>query len=86
VDEDQALPLKEVEPILYQYRYGLFLRSAVQLSLTPYQVILVQPYWVVELFSNFSYFNNWEPANTWFHKTRPLEAIFRYMQKPFVSQ
>lgn len=38
-------------------------------------VILVQPYWVLEIYANFTYFNN---INQIFIKTRPLEPLFRY--------
>lgn len=38
-------------------------------------VILAQPYWVVEIYANFTYFNN---INNLFTKTRPVEAVFRY--------
>jgi hypothetical protein len=37
-------------------------------------VILVQPYWVLEIYANFTYFNN---INKIFLKTRPLEPLFR---------
>ncbi|KAF3389461.1 hypothetical protein F1880_003621 [Penicillium rolfsii] len=37
-------------------------------------VILCWPYWIVEIYANFTYFNN---INNLFHKTRPLEPIFR---------
>ncbi|KAK3079944.1 hypothetical protein LTS18_003534 [Coniosporium uncinatum] len=37
-------------------------------------VILAQPYWVVEIYANFTYFNN---INDFFVHTRPYEAIFR---------
>ncbi|KAK2765072.1 hypothetical protein FQN54_008771 [Arachnomyces sp. PD_36] len=37
-------------------------------------VALVQPYWVLEIYANFTYFNN---INTIFEKTRPLEPLFR---------
>ncbi|PLB41360.1 uncharacterized protein BDW47DRAFT_100011 [Aspergillus candidus] len=37
-------------------------------------VLLVQPYWVVEIYANFTYFNN---INKIFETTRPLEPIFR---------
>ncbi|PCG91069.1 Hypothetical protein PENO1_095780 [Penicillium occitanis (nom. inval.)] len=37
-------------------------------------VILVQPYWVLEIYANFTYFNN---INQIFIKTRPLEPLFR---------
>jgi len=38
-------------------------------------VILAQPYWVVEIYANFTYFNN---INNLFPSTRPYEALFRY--------
>jgi len=38
-------------------------------------VILAQPYWVLEIYANFTYFNN---INNLFHYTRPYEALFRY--------
>ncbi|KAL4932858.1 uncharacterized protein BDV17DRAFT_287783 [Aspergillus undulatus] len=37
-------------------------------------VILVQPYWVLEIYANFTYFNN---VNKIFERTRPLEPLFR---------
>lgn len=37
-------------------------------------VIAVQPYWVIEIYANFAYFNNF---NTIFLHTRPFEALFR---------
>lgn len=37
-------------------------------------IILVQPYWVVEIYANFTYFHN---VNKVFLKTRPWEALFR---------
>ncbi|KAF7507089.1 hypothetical protein GJ744_010902 [Endocarpon pusillum] len=37
-------------------------------------VILVQPYWVLEIYANFTYFHD---INTVFLKTRPVEALFR---------
>ncbi|CEO60909.1 hypothetical protein PEBR_34142 [Penicillium brasilianum] len=37
-------------------------------------VILSWPYWIVEIYANFTYFNN---INNLFHTTRPLEPIFR---------
>jgi hypothetical protein len=37
-------------------------------------VILVQPYWVVEIYANFTYFHN---INKIFEKTRGFEALFR---------
>ncbi|KAF2199986.1 hypothetical protein GQ43DRAFT_374914 [Delitschia confertaspora ATCC 74209] len=37
-------------------------------------VIMVQPYWVLEIYSNFAYFHN---INTIFLKTRPFEALCR---------
>jgi hypothetical protein len=39
-------------------------------------VILAQPYWVLEIYANFTYFNN---INTLFVYTRPYEAIFRFV-------
>jgi hypothetical protein len=39
-------------------------------------VALVQPYWVLEIYANFTYFNN---INTIFEKTRPLEPLFRWV-------
>ena len=38
-------------------------------------VILAQPYWVVEIYANFTYFNN---INNLFHYTRPYEALLRW--------
>lgn len=38
-------------------------------------VILVQPYWVVEIAANFLFFNNINLH--WFETTRPYEALFR---------
>jgi hypothetical protein len=37
-------------------------------------VMLSVPYWVIEIYANFTYFNN---INNLFHYTRPYEAIFR---------
>lgn len=37
-------------------------------------VIIALPYWVLEIYSNFAYFNN---INTLFLHTRPWEALFR---------
>lgn len=37
-------------------------------------VILVQPYWILEITANFLYFNN---INEIFRTTRPYEALFR---------
>lgn len=37
-------------------------------------VIVVQPYWVVEIYANFAYFHD---QNTIFLKTRPWEALMR---------
>ncbi|GES63744.1 hypothetical protein ATEIFO6365_0007043100 [Aspergillus terreus] len=37
-------------------------------------VLLVQPYWILEIYANFAYFNN---INRIFLKTRPLEPLFR---------
>lgn len=38
-------------------------------------VILVQPYWVVEIYANFAYFLNGNPI---YLTTRPMEPLFRY--------
>ncbi|KAL2816021.1 hypothetical protein BDW59DRAFT_166561 [Aspergillus cavernicola] len=38
-------------------------------------IILVQPYWVLEIYANFVYFNNINPAI--YRKIRPWEALFR---------
>ncbi|SPJ72306.1 uncharacterized protein FTOL_02034 [Fusarium torulosum] len=38
-------------------------------------IILVQPYWVLEIYANFTYFN--PPYKRLFKTTRPLEALFR---------
>ncbi|KAL4953305.1 hypothetical protein BDW69DRAFT_200261 [Aspergillus filifer] len=37
-------------------------------------VVLVQPYWVLEIYANFTYFNN---INKVFERMRPLEPLFR---------
>lgn len=38
-------------------------------------VLLVQPYWVMEIYATFTYFNN---VNIWlFPRTRPMETLFR---------
>lgn len=37
-------------------------------------VMLVQPYWVLEIYANFTYFNN---INRIFEETRPFEPLFR---------
>ncbi|KAL5605072.1 hypothetical protein FOVSG1_005219 [Fusarium oxysporum f. sp. vasinfectum] len=38
-------------------------------------IVLVQPYWVLEIYANFIYFNT--PDNHLFASTRPLEAVCR---------
>lgn len=38
-------------------------------------MVLCWPYWVLEIYANFTYFNN---INKIFLKTRPLEPLFRY--------
>lgn len=43
-------------------------------------VIIVQPYWVLEVYANWTYNNN---INNLFHYTRPYEALFRYASTPF---
>ncbi|EAW16412.1 uncharacterized protein NFIA_057620 [Aspergillus fischeri NRRL 181] len=37
-------------------------------------VVLVQPYWLLEIYANFAYFNN---INRIFEVTRPMEPFFR---------
>ncbi|KAI9725713.1 MAG: hypothetical protein M1828_002596 [Chrysothrix sp. TS-e1954] len=37
-------------------------------------VAIAQPYWVIEIYANFAYFNG---INDWFKTTRPWEALFR---------
>ena len=37
-------------------------------------VVLATPYWVVETYANFCYYNN---INTLFLRTRPIEVVFR---------
>lgn len=39
-----------------------------------YTCLLSFPYWVIEIYANFSYFNG---RSDWFKKTRPLELLFR---------
>ena len=39
-----------------------------------YTCLLSFPYWVIEIYANFSYFNG---NSNWFKKTRPLELLFR---------
>ncbi|KAF1979098.1 hypothetical protein BU23DRAFT_563337 [Bimuria novae-zelandiae CBS 107.79] len=39
-----------------------------------YTCVLTFPYWVIELYANFTYFNG---TSNWFKKTRPLELLFR---------
>jgi hypothetical protein len=41
-----------------------------------YTILLVQPYWVVEIYATFTFFNDL-PNNNLFSKTRPVETIFR---------
>jgi hypothetical protein len=43
-------------------------------------VILAQPYWVLEIYANFAYFNNY---NKIFLTTRPLEPLFRFAFPPY---
>merc|ERR1712000_617172 len=54
----------KIRPFLNKTASRLFIGS----------VILVQPYWVVEIYANFTYFHN---VNTVFLKTRPWEALCR---------
>lgn len=38
-------------------------------------VVMVQPYWILEIYATYTYFND---INTWlFHRTRPIETVFR---------
>lgn len=37
-------------------------------------IILVQPYWILEIYANFAFFNNF---NRVYEKVRPLEPLFR---------
>lgn len=37
-------------------------------------VVLAQPYWVLEIYANFTYFNN---INDIYLRTRVFEALFR---------
>ena len=39
-----------------------------------YSCLLSFPYWVIEIYANFSYFNG---NSNWFKKSRPLELLFR---------
>ncbi|KAF9732006.1 hypothetical protein PMIN01_09935 [Paraphaeosphaeria minitans] len=39
-----------------------------------YTCLLSFPYWVIEIYANFSYFNG---TSEWFSRTRPLELLFR---------
>ncbi|KAL1859503.1 hypothetical protein Daus18300_009648 [Diaporthe australafricana] len=39
-------------------------------------ILLVQPYWVVEIYATFAFFNDLPNSNL-FSKTRPIETIFR---------
>lgn len=43
-------------------------------------IILSFPYWVVEIYANFTYFHN---INKIFLKTRPWEALCRYVTTLF---
>lgn len=54
----------KIRPFLNKTASRLFIGS----------VILVQPYWVVEIYANFTYYHN---INTVFLKTRPWEALCR---------
>jgi hypothetical protein len=55
-------------------------RRVSQLYITT--VVLVQPYWVLEIYANFTYFNN---INRIFVVTRPLEPLFRYDHSILIS-
>lgn len=39
-------------------------------------IVLAQPYWAIEIYANFAYFNNINL--TIYQKIRPWEALFRY--------
>lgn len=39
-----------------------------------FSFLIVTPYWIVETYANFAFFNNY---NEIFLKTRPFEALFR---------
>lgn len=47
-------------------------------------VILVQPYWILEIYANFAYFNGRD--SRLFVATRPYEALFRYVVPPYSIQ
>jgi hypothetical protein len=40
-------------------------------------IVLVQPYWVLEIYANFTYFN--PPYTRLFSSSRPLEALCRFV-------
>lgn len=42
-------------------------------------VILVQPYWILEIYANFAFFNGGNYSL--FMATRPYEAVFRYVAR-----
>lgn len=42
-------------------------------------VVAVQPYWLLEIYANFAYFNN---INRVFEVTRPMEPFFRFVMTP----
>lgn len=46
-------------------------------------IILVQPYWVLEIYANFTYFNH--PYSNLFRTTRPLEALCRFVSPSYGS-
>ena len=54
----------KIKPFLPKYASWVFIGT----------VILVQPYWVVEIYANFTYFHN---INNIFEHTRPYEALCR---------
>ena len=43
-------------------------------------VCLVQPYWLLEIYANFAFFNG--RNSRLFVMTRPYEAVFRYLVSP----
>ena len=56
----------KIKPFLPKYASWIFIAT----------VILAQPYWVVEIYANFTYFHN---VNKVFEHTRPYEALCRWV-------
>lgn len=48
-------------------------------------VALVQPYWILEIYANFAYFNTDGDRSRLFTSTRPYEALFRYVTLSHMS-